>query len=107
MLPRKSRPVWSVPCFFIARGARKRGLSARMLAEAAKFAKARGAKILEGYPIAPGGKTADAFAWWGLMGAFEKAGFEVALRRSPTHPIMRRRLGGRAVMPKPRARARG
>jgi len=107
LAPVDEQPVWSVPCFFIARGARKRGLTARMLVEAVKFARARGAKILEGYPIAPGGKTADTFAWWGLVGAFEKAGFEEALRRSPTHPIMRHRLDGRALTPRPRARARG
>jgi molybdopterin converting factor small subunit/GNAT superfamily N-acetyltransferase len=107
LAPVDDRPVWSVPCFFVARAQRRSGLTARMLGEAAKFAKARGASILEGYPIEPGGKTADAFAWWGLVGAFEKAGFDEVLRRSPTHPIMRRRLRGRSAAPKPRARPRG
>lgn len=94
LAPVDEQPVWSVPCFFVARGARRAGLTARMLEAAAKYARAQGATILEGYPVEPGGgKTADAFAWWGLVGAFEKAGFEEAIRRSPTHPIMRRRLG--------------
>ena len=34
----------------------------------------------------------DAFVWWGLSGAFKKAGFKEAARRSKTRPIMRRAL---------------
>ena len=108
LAPVDEQPVWSVPCFFVARGARRAGLTARMLEAAAKYARARGATVLEGYPIEPGGTTADAFAWWGLVGAFEKAGFEEAIRRSPTHPIMRRSLArgaGRSPARPRRARA--
>ena len=103
LAPVDEQPVWSVPCFFVARGARRAGLTKQMLAEAAKYAKAQGATILEGYPIEPSGKMADAFAWWGLVGAFEHAGFEEAIRRSPTHPIMRRSLGRGAAKAKARA----
>jgi molybdopterin converting factor subunit 1 len=88
------QPVWSVPCFFVARGYRRAGLTQQMLEAAAKYARARGATILEGYPIEPHGTSADAFAWWGLIGAFEKAGFREVMRRSPTHPIVRRSLAG-------------
>jgi GNAT superfamily N-acetyltransferase len=45
--------VWSVTCFFIRRDARKSGLSGRMLDEAIKFAKSKGAKVLEAYPVDP------------------------------------------------------
>jgi GNAT superfamily N-acetyltransferase len=83
-----------VPCFFVARGYRRAGLTQQMLEAAAKYARARGATILEGYPIEPHGTSADAFAWWGLIGAFEKAGFREVMRRSPTHPIVRRSLAG-------------
>jgi molybdopterin converting factor small subunit/GNAT superfamily N-acetyltransferase len=108
LAPVDAQPVWSVPCFFVARGARGAGLTVQMLDQAAKFAQSSGASVLEGYPIEPGGKTADAFAWWGLVGAFEQAGFEEVLRRSPTHPIMRRRLGRRpAARSAKRAGSRG
>lgn len=94
LAPVDDRPVWSVPCFFVARGSRRRGLTARMLSEAARYARGRGATILEGYPIEPSGKTADAFAWWGLIGAFRETGFEEVARRNRTHPVMRRTLRG-------------
>ncbi len=86
------RVVWSVPCFFVARGHRKRGLTVRMLKEAVKYARARGVTILEGYPVEPSGRTADTFAWWGLADAFRRAGFTEVARRSRTRPIMRKIL---------------
>ena len=101
--------VWSVPCFFVAREARGRGLTVRLLRAAAAHARARGARVLEGYPIEPAGRTADAFAWWGLVAAFRKAGFTEVARRSRTHPVMRKRLRGRsakAASPSPPSAAR-
>ncbi|HET9951388.1 MAG TPA: GNAT family N-acetyltransferase [Candidatus Eisenbacteria bacterium] len=93
LAPVDETPVWSVPCFFIARGWRRKGVTVRLLRAAAAHAAARGASFLEGYPIAPAkGAMADAFAWTGLVGAFEKAGFEEVARRSATRPIMRKRL---------------
>jgi GNAT superfamily N-acetyltransferase len=93
LAPVDETPVWSVPCFFVARGWRRRGVTVRLLRAAAAHAAARGASMLEGYPIAPTkGPMADAFAWTGLVGAFEKAGFEEVARRSATRPIMRKKL---------------
>lgn len=94
--PVDEQPVWSISCFFIKRGYRGRGLSQSLLVEAVKFAKKRGAKIVEGYPVDPkAGRQADAFVWVGLASAFEKAGFEEVERRSPSRPIMRLFLKGR------------
>ena len=83
-------PVWSVPCFFVARPYRRQGLTVRLLEAAVEFARKRGAKIVEGYPVeARKGSIPDVFAYTGLPGAFKKAGFVEAARRSPTRPIMR------------------
>ena len=91
--PVDERPVWSITCFFIARPHRRRGVSVRLIEAAVKYARTRGAKIIEGYPVGPRkGSIPDAFAWTGVPAAFEKAGFKEVLRRSPTRPIMRRRL---------------
>jgi len=99
------RPVWSVVCFFVARSFRRQGLTVAMLQYAVRYARAQGAKTLEGYPVDPkSGKTADAFAWWGVADAFVAAGFREVARRSPTHPIMRIELG-RAARTKASARA--
>ncbi|MEK7347994.1 MAG: GNAT family N-acetyltransferase [Candidatus Eisenbacteria bacterium] len=93
LAPVDDKPVWSVTCFFIARGWRRKGVTVALLRGAAAHAAAHGAKIVEGYPIAPKkGPVADVFAWTGLVGGFEKAGFTEAARRSATRPIMRRRL---------------
>lgn len=86
-------PVWSMPCFFVAKEARGSGVTTALLKAAAAHAKKSGAKMLEGYPVDTKGKrTADAFVWWGLSGAFEKAGFSAVARRSKTRPVMRRAI---------------
>ena len=94
LAPIDDKPVWSVTCFFVARGWRRKGITVALLRAAALRAAERGARILEGYPIAPkkGAQAVDTFAWTGLAGGFEKAGFTEAARRSPTRPIMRRAL---------------
>src|SRR4029453_5551348 len=43
------RPVWSVVCFFVARAFRRRGLTVAMLEHAVRYARAQGARIVEGY----------------------------------------------------------
>jgi GNAT superfamily N-acetyltransferase len=87
-------PVWSVTCLFVAKEAREQGLSVELLRAAAAFAKKHGAKLVEGYPVDPrdGKKQPAAFVWTGLAPAFSKAGFIEIARRSPTRPIMRRKV---------------
>lgn len=87
-------PVWSVVCFFVARGQRGRGLTVRLLREAVRRARAAGAPAIEGYPVVAAARGADTFAWWGLASAFRSAGFVEIARPSPTRAIMRRRLAG-------------
>lgn len=90
--PVDEEPVWSVPCFFVARDARGAGLTVALLEAAAGHARARGARILEGYPVEPRERMAPAFAYTGLASAFRRAGFREVARRSETRPIMRRSL---------------
>ena len=88
--PVDGRPVWSVTCFFIARGFRHQGLSTKLLKAAVDFARARGARIVEGYPHDTRKATADVFVYTGLVSAFRNAGFKEVARRSKTRPIMRK-----------------
>ena len=91
--PVDAKSVWSVSCFFVARPFRRRGVAVRLLRAAVGYARGRGAKIVEGYPVEPKqGAMPDAFAWTGLASAFRRAGFVEVARRSPTRPIMRRAL---------------
>ena len=96
LAPVDEQPVWSVPCFFVARGARGRGITETLLEAACDHVAARGGRIVEGYPVDPRGRRyAPTFAWHGLVAAFRRAGFEEVARRSATRPIMRRVLGAR------------
>ncbi len=91
--PVDEKPVWSVPCFYVAKTARGQGVTVTLLKAAAAYAKSRGAAILEGYPVdTKGGRTAGAFLWWGTWSAFKKAGFKEAARRSPGRPVARLEL---------------
>jgi len=88
--PVDDQPVWSISCFFVARPFRRRGATIELLEAAVEFARKRGGKIVEGYPVEPKKEQADAFVYTGLASAFRKAGFKEVARRSPTRPIMRR-----------------
>jgi GNAT superfamily N-acetyltransferase len=84
------QPVWSLVCFFIARGARKRGISLRLVEAAVAYARQRGARIVEAYPIdAPKGGTRDGAVFTGLASTFRRAGFTEVARNSPRRPIVR------------------
>ncbi len=84
------KPVWSIVCFFIARGFRKSGISEELIKAAVKHAKKHRAKIIEGYPTEPKNeKVADTFVYTGFYSSFKKVGFKEVERRSETRPIMR------------------
>jgi len=87
-------PVWSVVCFFVARPYRRQGLTMRLLQAAVDYTAGKGARILEGYPHDEDNpKAPEAFVFTGLVGAFQKVGFQEVARRSPKRPIMRYYIG--------------
>lgn len=88
--PVDEKPVWSVTCFFVAKTHRNCGLTVKLLKAAVRFAAEHGARIVEGYPIDPNGRTQPAvFVWTGLASSYEKAGFREVARRSKAKPIFR------------------
>jgi GNAT superfamily N-acetyltransferase len=84
-------PVWSVPCFFVAKKYRNQGLTVALLKAAIDHVANQGGKVMEGYPVEPreGGKMPPVFVYTGLASAFKQAGFIEEARRSETRPIMR------------------
>ncbi len=85
--------VWSVVCLFVPREHRGRGVARRLLEAAVEHVRASEGRIVEGYAVEPKqGRMPDAFAYHGPAAAFLAAGFTEVARRSPTRPIMRRRL---------------
>jgi GNAT superfamily N-acetyltransferase len=88
------QPVWSVVCFVIAKEHRGRGIVLPLLKAAVEHARARGARIVEGYPIPPkaGGRLASGTTdYMGVPKVFERAGFK-AVRPAGRHLVMRRSI---------------
>jgi GNAT superfamily N-acetyltransferase len=76
--------VWAVTCFVTRKGYRRRGITHTLARAAVDFARQRGARALEGYPII----TKDVLSselHVGTVGAFEAAGFTEV-----SHPTLRR-----------------
>ncbi len=67
--------VWAVSCFFMNSRDRGKGYSHRMLSEAVNFAKASGARILEGCPIERTKQSKSVGLYVGSLRIFEAAGF--------------------------------
>ena len=69
-------PVWSIGCFRIRTGYRRRGIATALLVGVIEAARAAGAPGVEAYPIDPAGRRVDAgFAFVGLASMFDAAGF--------------------------------
>ncbi len=95
--PVDDQPVWSITCFYVARAHRRRGVTVALLSAAVDFVRERGGRILEGYPIVPAKERyPDAFAYTGLLSAFESVGFREVARPSPTRAIVRHEIEPRA-----------
>ncbi|HEV8545542.1 MAG TPA: GNAT family N-acetyltransferase [Candidatus Limnocylindrales bacterium] len=69
-------PVWSILCFLVRVGYRRRGVAAALLDGVIDLARRSGAPGLEAYPIDPeGGRVDSSFGYVGMTSMFEKAGF--------------------------------
>jgi GNAT superfamily N-acetyltransferase len=83
--------VWAVVCFWVPRTWRRQGVGRQLLGAAVDHAAARGARILEGYPVDTRGERAPASALYpGTLGMFLRVGFREVGRRSDRRPIVRR-----------------
>jgi GNAT superfamily N-acetyltransferase len=70
-------PVWSVLCFNVRPGFRRRGVAVALLEGVVDYARRSGAPGVEAYPIDPeGGRVDVSFGYVGVTPMFEKLGFE-------------------------------
>jgi len=85
-------PVWSIPCFYVRRTHRGRGVMGGLIEAAVAAADSVGAPALEAYPVdtATPGHTGNLFP--GTVAAFTRHGFQVVARHKPDRPVMRRTL---------------
>ena len=92
--PVDDRPVWSLSCFFISAGYRRRGLNAALIEAAKDYARRSGAALLEAYPWQTAEKKASSTIYTGQASTFLRLGFFEVARRAPHRPIMRCDLTG-------------
>jgi GNAT superfamily N-acetyltransferase len=87
--------VWAVTCFFVRAGSRRQGVSYALARAAVGFARAGGARALEGYPMLT--RPGEDIAWGelsvGARSIFDAAGFREVSRPSPRRVVMRVEFG--------------
>ena len=80
--------VWAVTCLFTRAGFRKRGISRALARAAVDFARRRGARAIEGYPITTKSVIAEELHV-GTVGVFADAGLTEVSRPSLRRVVMR------------------
>jgi GNAT superfamily N-acetyltransferase len=81
--------VWSISCFYIRRGYRRRDIASALIAAAVTAARRAKAAALEAYPIDTDISKSSSNLFTGVASTFTRAGFKAVARRSPSRPIMR------------------
>jgi GNAT superfamily N-acetyltransferase len=85
--------TWSINCFVVKAGNRRRGIGTGLLEAAIAYASDNGARVLEAYPV-DGVRASVVDLFTGTMGMFAENGFTEVIRRKPERPIVRLTLGG-------------
>ena len=80
--------VWAVTCLFTRKGFRRQGVSRALARAAVDFARQRGARALEGYPITTTNVILEELHV-GTEGVFADAGLAVVSRPTPRRVVMR------------------
>ena len=80
--------VWAVTCLFTRAGFRRRGVSRALARAAVSFARDRGARALEGYPMTTAGTVAEELHV-GTYATFAAAGLREVSRPTPRRAVMR------------------
>ncbi len=70
-------PVWVVPCLYVKRTHRGRGITTALLRAAVAYAGKRGARAVEAYPRSDDARrVASESAWFGTEAQFRRAGYK-------------------------------
>ncbi len=83
-------PVWSISCFYVRKGYRRRGITSALIVAALKAAKRARVPALEAYPF--DAAVSPSSTSTGYASTFARAGFRTIARRDPARPIMRHDL---------------
>lgn len=86
-------PDWRIPCFFVDRGWRGKGVAQVALEGALALIAGLGGGVVESYPDEVGVKgTSSSFLHNGTVAMFERAGFQRERRIGKTRWVVRREL---------------
>lgn len=85
---RADESVWAITCFVTRPGRRRSGVASALARAAVDLARARGARALEGYPIASANALMEELHV-GTEGMFRDAGFREVLRPTLRRSVMR------------------
>ena len=91
--PAEDGSVWMVPCFFVRRDARGRGVALALLEAAVSAARAHGAPAIEGFPFAGPARRSGGDTQVGVEPLFASCGFAPVRRPSGNRVVMRLELG--------------
>ena len=85
--------VWAIPCFWVPRSHRRRGVASALLEAAVLHACEEGAAIVEAYPVQTSQRMPAAEVFTGTVALFERCGFSVVRRPSTgRRAVVRRTL---------------
>jgi GNAT superfamily N-acetyltransferase len=80
-------PVWSISCFYIRKGYRRKGVATALIAAAVEAARSAGAPALEAYPL--DADLTPSTSHTGYLSTYLRAGFQIVARHTPPRPIVR------------------
>ena len=80
-------PVWSISCFYIRIGYRRRGVTTALIRAAIEAANKAKAPAVEVYPLDAGLSPSSTST--GYASTFSRLGFKEIARHSPERPILR------------------
>jgi GNAT superfamily N-acetyltransferase len=83
-------PVWSLSCFYVRKGYRRRGITSALIAAALKAGKRAKAPALEAYPL--DADMTPSASGTSYVSTFARAGFKTVASRVPARPIVRHDL---------------
>lgn len=92
MKPVDDQPAWSIICFVVPSAFRGQGVARALLHGAIAYARERGAKLVEAYPVDRSVRGDAESLWFGTKSMYDEAGFEEVARRKPERPIVRKRI---------------
>jgi GNAT superfamily N-acetyltransferase len=84
--------LWSIVCFVIDKEHRRQGLMSSLLHAAIEYARERGARVIEAYPVDPQGDLKSYHGFTGIASVFERAGF-VRVGGTDADQVVRKMVG--------------